>query len=101
MSRFWQLAKEEESKRNQDVVWRSAHRHGIAAISVLVILATVTTSAQNPDPLKVGFENPPQSARPRVWWHWMSGNVSQQGAELDLEWMNRVGIGGVHTFSGS
>ena len=31
----------------------------------------------------------------------MSGNVTQQGAELDLAWMKRVGIGGVHSFSGS
>ena len=73
-----------------------------ATLSLLAILATAATSAQNPaDPLKAGFENPPQAARPRVWWHWMSGNVSQQGAELDLAWMKRVGIGGVHTFSGS
>lgn len=30
----------------------------------------------------------------------MSGNVSAEGARLDLEWMQRVGIGGVHAFSG-
>lgn len=35
-----------------------------------------------------------------MWWHWMSGNVSAEGAQLDLEWMKRVGVGGVHAFSG-
>lgn len=47
-----------------------------------------------------GFRNPPAAARPRAWWHWLSGNVSREGAELDLEWLRRVGIGGVHAFSG-
>ncbi len=37
---------------------------------------------------------PPESARPRVWWHWMGGNVTKVGIKLDLEWMHRVGIVG-------
>jgi alpha-L-rhamnosidase len=50
------------------------------------------------DSLKKGFENPPKSARPRVWWHWMNGNISKDGIKLDLEWMNRVGIAGFQNF---
>jgi hypothetical protein len=45
--------------------------------------------------LEAGFRNPPACAKPRVWWHWMNGNVTKEGARLDLEWMRRVGIGGV------
>src|SRR5207253_753703 len=45
-----------------------------------------------------GFLNPPNSARPRVWWHWMNGNVTQEGIKLDVEWMRRVGIGGLQNF---
>jgi hypothetical protein len=56
------------------------------------------TAIQSPDPLRDGFENPPNSARPRVWWHWMNGNISKDGIKLDLEWMHRVGIGGFHNF---
>jgi len=52
------------------------------------------------DALLDGFVTPPQSARPQVWWHWMGGNVTLEGARLDLEWMKRVGVGGVHTFAG-
>ena len=48
--------------------------------------------------LEDGFLNPPQSARPRVWWHWMNGNISKEGIKLDLEWMHRVGIGGFQNF---
>jgi hypothetical protein len=53
--------------------------------------------AQNPaDALEQGFKNPPDSARPRVWWHWTGGNVTKEGITKDLEWMKRVGIGGAH-----
>ena len=46
------------------------------------------------DPLQVGFKNPPDSAKPRTWWHWTNGNVAEDGITKDLEWMKRVGIGG-------
>ena len=46
------------------------------------------------------FINPPQPARPRVWWHWLDGNISQDGIRKDLEWMHRAGIGGFQTFDG-
>jgi hypothetical protein len=55
--------------------------------------------AQGPsDPLEQGFLNPPDSAKPRVWWHWMNGNITREGIKLDLEWMKRVGIGGFQNF---
>jgi hypothetical protein len=55
--------------------------------------------AQNAgDPLKKGFEDPPATARPRVWWHWMNGNITKEGIKLDLEWMHRVGIAGYQNF---
>lgn len=50
------------------------------------------------DSLKASFVTPPLSAKPRVWWHWMSGNVTQEGITADLEWMKRVGIGGMQMF---
>lgn len=55
------------------------------------------TSAKS-DPLLQGFENPPNGARPRVWWHWMNGNISQQGIKLDLDWMHSAGLAGFQTF---
>ncbi|MBD2702721.1 glycoside hydrolase [Spirosoma sp. BT702] len=44
------------------------------------------------------FTTPPNSAKPRVWWHWMNGNITKDGIQKDLEWMNRVGIGGFQNF---
>ena len=50
------------------------------------------------DRLKAEFTEPPSIARPRLWWHWMDGNVTEQGIKLDLDWMHRIGAGGVQTF---
>ncbi|AEI46908.1 glycosyl hydrolase [Runella slithyformis] len=44
------------------------------------------------------FQTPPNSAKPRVWWHWMNGNITKEGIQKDLEWMSRVGIGGFQNF---
>jgi hypothetical protein len=48
--------------------------------------------------LEKGFLNPPESSKPRVWWHWMNGNITKEGIRADLEWMKRVGIGGFQNF---
>lgn len=53
------------------------------------------------DPLLEGFRNPPAEARPRVWWHWMNGNISEDGIRADLRWMKDVGIGGAQAFDAS
>ena len=47
---------------------------------------------------KVDLRIRQQSARPRVWWHWMNGNITKEGIKLDLEWMHRVGLGGFQNF---
>ena len=46
------------------------------------------------DALAQGFLTPPDSAKPRTWWHWTNGNVTETGITKDIEWMKRVGIGG-------
>jgi hypothetical protein len=69
------------------------------AVSLMAAMNAGLAMAQGgPDPLKAGFENPPNSARPRVWWHWMNGNITREGIKLDLEWMHRVGLGGFQNF---
>jgi hypothetical protein len=50
------------------------------------------------DPLATSFRVPPASARPHTWWHWMNGRITREGITADLEWMQRVGIGGVQAF---
>ena len=66
--------------------------------SLLVLIATLSFAQQKRDPLMEGFKSPPETARPRVWWHWMNGNITMEGIKLDLEWMKRVGLGGFQNF---
>lgn len=64
----------------------------ITAAVLSLILATA-------DPLADGFRNPPNSAKPHTWWHWMDGNVTKEGLTADLEAMKQVGIGGAQMFT--
>src|SRR5437660_122204 len=71
----------------------------VSLLSVLTVCLVARVPGQTPsDTLENGFLNPPDSARPRVWWHWMNGNITKEGIKLDLEWMKRVGIGGFQNF---
>ncbi len=51
--------------------------------------------------LLAAFKAPPKVWRPRGWWHWMSPNITTEGILKDLDWMQRVGIGGFHQFTGN
>lgn len=44
------------------------------------------------------FRTPPSEARPRVWWHWMNGNITEDGITKDLLWMKDAGIAGFTNF---
>ena len=64
----------------------------------LVFVQCKGPSADMGAKLEAGFLNPPDSAKPRVWWHWMNGNITKEGIKSDLLWMKRVGIGGFQNF---
>ena len=67
-------------------------------LSLTLLSALPSFAADIPD-LDAGFANPPASARPRTWWHWVSGNVSAEGITADLEAMHRIGLGGLQNFT--
>lgn len=68
-------------------------------IILIFLIISITGNAQNS--LKQSFQNPPNVAKPRVWWQWVNGNITIDGIQKDLEWMNRIGIGGFHNFDAS
>ena len=90
----------------------TSFRTGRLALAAATALSTVPAWAQSADhadraaapaepaeaALEQAFRDPPQSARPRVWWHWMNGNISKDGIAKDMAWMKRVGIGGLQNF---
>lgn len=64
---------------------------------ILALGLTFGAGAQNS--LEKNFQNPPASAKPFTWWHWMNGNVSREGITADLEAMAAAGVGGVQAFN--
>lgn len=75
-------------------------RRTVLIASSLIAITSLSTgaAAQQSDDLSEGFANPPNDARPRVWWHWIDGNITKDGIAKDLAWMKRIGIGGAQTF---
>jgi len=69
---------------------------GVAAALGLLLLVGWALAQGPGDALEAGFKNPPDSAKPRTWWHWTGGNITKEGITKDLEWMKRAGIGGMH-----
>lgn len=65
---------------------------------MLAVCGAAAAPAKAPADLAAGFRNPPASAKPHTWWHWMNGNVTKEGITADLEAMKRVGIGGAWVF---
>lgn len=64
-------------------------------LSWLAVLTLSLTAFAGPnDSLQSGFSNPPNSAKPQTWWHWMNGNVTKEGITADLEAMKQIGLGG-------
>ena len=64
-----------------------------------ILLSAISCTPQNSiEELQSGWDNPPQSARNRVWWHWMNGNITKEGILKDLQWMKDTRQGGVHNF---
>lgn len=74
-------------------IWRS-----VTCLAWLLANVAGPTARADFAAVEQGFHNPPNDARPRVWWHWMNGNITPDGIRLDLEWMHRVGIGGLQNF---
>jgi hypothetical protein len=68
-------------------------------LTLLAWMLPAIAFAQNP--MQQSFQTPPDAAKPRVWWHWMNGNITKEGITKDLEWMKRVGIGGFQNFDAS
>lgn len=67
----------------------------------MALFSPIARAAPAESELVNRFENPPDSAKPVTWWHWMNGNVSKEGITLDLEWMSRIGLGGAQVFETS
>jgi hypothetical protein len=65
----------------------------LMALALLSCLLTTQCTQPEKDSLKAGFINPPDSARPGVYWYFMDGNTTREAMTADLESMKEAGIG--------
>ena len=63
----------------------------LATVTAVLLAALPTTAAT----LEESFANPPDAARPWVYWYFMDGTATREGMKADLEAMKAAGIGGV------
>ncbi|MEI6782292.1 MAG: glycosyl hydrolase, partial [Verrucomicrobiota bacterium] len=56
---------------------------GASAGIWLSVSDLVVGAAPIPDSLVEGFAQPPDSARPWVYWFWINGNISKEGITAD------------------
>lgn len=67
------------------------------ALSFLIFIAVAcqVKTEHTPD-FEALIQNPPESAKPWVFWYWMKAAVSEEGITADLEAMAEAGIGGAY-----
>src|SRR5919202_1727174 len=80
---------------------RKMNNHFAKVVALLLLVSFFGNSyaqEKSTNTLLKNFQSPGNAARPRVWWHWMNGNITQDGIRKDLLWMQRSGIGGFQNF---
>lgn len=75
---------------------RRASNSLIAAVWVLLVFPGSRAVAA--PTLEQCFQNPPDEAKPWVYWWWVKGNVDESSITRDLEEMKRKGVGGLLLF---
>jgi len=69
--------------------FQSGKRHSIVLLLITSILLAFPgcnqRSSRGAGDLETNFMNPPESAKPRVWWHWMNGNVTKDGIQNGVD----------------
>jgi len=67
-------------------------------LNILLFLLLLSCQNSKQFNLEELFRNPPESAKPWVYWYWMHASVSEEGITADLEAMKENGIGGAYLF---
>lgn len=67
-------------------------------IGFILFISHVVGQVQVQEFSSEAFQSPAGTAKPLVWWHWISGNVTKEGILKDLIDLKDKGIGGVQQF---
>ena len=72
--------------------------HRLLQLLAAAYVISVTLADEPGTPCEKQFANPPDSARPWVWGHWLHGNVSKECITRELGAMKRAGLCGMTMF---
>lgn len=64
-----------------------------AALAFSLSVSSVATASDDGASLLDAFTNPPESAKPGVYWFFLDGNLSKEGMRADLEALKNAGLG--------
>ncbi len=67
----------------------------LVLLALAILLTSCTKENVSNDILRSSFLNPPNSAKPGLYWYFMDGNQDKGEMTADLESMKEVGIGHV------
>jgi hypothetical protein len=68
----------------------------LSVIILSILLSVILSCKSKQDPLQDSFVNPPDSAKPRIYWWWLYNRVDKAGITHDLEEFRDKGISGVN-----
>ena len=93
-----QLKTSKWSVRHRPWIWKYC-----ILIGLILAFASCTEKVEENNPeryqtLKEGFINPPNPARPKVYWWWLNGYVDTTRLKEELLAIKKAGIGGVDIF---
>lgn len=74
-------------------------RRYTALLGFVLMPAIAAAPAAGQTDLSQRFREPPSSAAPHTWWHWMNGKITREGITADLEAMKKIGLGGAQIFN--
>ncbi len=83
----------EEKPTMHEITRRDLMKIGALGLASINLLGENSSSVESVDLLR-DFIQPPDTARPWVYWYFMDGHLSREGMAADLEAMKRAGIGG-------
>ncbi len=74
--------------------------HALAMLSLILLLTfcahpkeTETRQQVSFTTIEEGFQHPPDSVKPSMYWYWLSDNVSAAGVAEDVKAMAKIGVG--------
>ena len=67
----------------------------LIVFALFIMLAGCRDRGDSEIPRQI-FQNPPESAKPWIFWYWMNASVTKEAITADLEAMKENGIGGAY-----